>query len=167
MQTLMYFFASATRASNLRRFSARCSLLMCSTSSLRISKLKASSPFNTGVSLIGLAIIMRIKMNIRVQRYKKYCNYAPIRKKIFLKGRILRSFEVLMPHQSGRRPLPRHRQHHAALRPSAAPVGSPTQNGFRRGCAAAVSADKISRVRALCDHRVADEADISLATYLL
>ena len=31
---------------------------------------------------------------------KKYCNYAPIRKKIFLKGRILRPFEVLMPHQS-------------------------------------------------------------------
>ena len=25
------------------------------------------------------------------------------------------------------------------------PVGSPTQNGFRRGCAAAVSADKVSR----------------------
>ena len=28
---------------------------------------------------------------------------------------------------------------------SAAPRGSPTQNGFRRGCAAAVSADKNSR----------------------
>ena len=35
-----------------------------------------------------------------MQRYKNYSIYAPIRKKIFLKGHILRSFEVLMPHQS-------------------------------------------------------------------
>ena len=40
------------------------------------------------------------KLNIRCKGTKKYCNYALIRKKIFLKGRILRSFEVLMPHQS-------------------------------------------------------------------
>ena len=35
-----------------------------------------------------------------MQRYKNYSIYAPNRKKIFLKGRILRSFEVLVPHQS-------------------------------------------------------------------
>ena len=37
------------------------------------------------------------KLNIRYKDTKKYCNYAPIRKKIFFEERILRSFEVVMP----------------------------------------------------------------------
>ena len=54
----MYLLALFACSSNLRRFSARCSGLMWSTINLRNSKLKASSPFKTGVSLIGLAIIL-------------------------------------------------------------------------------------------------------------
>lgn len=62
----MYSLAFLTCSSNLRRFSARCSALMLSTINLRISKLKASSPFKTGVSLIGLAIILNFDLYLFV-----------------------------------------------------------------------------------------------------
>ena len=62
--------------------------------------LQASLPLSTGVSAISSAIINTYLVKDSVQRYKNYSIYAPIRKKIFLKGHILRSFEVLIPHQS-------------------------------------------------------------------
>ena len=81
--------------------SARRSLLSGCTLLIASSKRRASLPLSTGVSAISRAVIKYVfKLNIRCKDTKKYCNYAPIRKKIFFEERILRSFEVLMPHQS-------------------------------------------------------------------
>ena len=50
--------------------------------------------------MLLILLLLSAVVEYSVQRYKNYFIYAPIQKKIFLKGRILRSFEVLMPHQS-------------------------------------------------------------------
>ena len=54
----MYCLAFFTASWSFLEFSARCSLLRFSTSSLSFSKRTASCPVNTGVSAIGLAMIL-------------------------------------------------------------------------------------------------------------
>lgn len=60
IQTVIVFLASSTASLSRRPFSARCSLLILSTIRILSQKRSASAPVRTGVSLIGLAMIIYI-----------------------------------------------------------------------------------------------------------
>lgn len=66
---VMYSLAFLTASLSFLVFSARCSLLRLSTSILSFSKRTASSPVRTGVSAIGLAIILFLR---DLQIYNKF-----------------------------------------------------------------------------------------------